>query len=144
MDFKIPDAKTTQEQSKTQEEKLNKIIIERMKYFIPKINNEIKQARDKIDNILNLTVKNDEDLEYELTSDDYDWLEKVGIAVKKQTPEKPIFVNETCNGIKNVYLCPCCKNYLPLRVNNILGVVETHNYCDECGQKIEKIKIDKF
>ena len=57
MDFKIPDAKITQEQSKTQEEKLNKIIIERMKYFIPKINNEIKQTRDKIDNILNLTVK---------------------------------------------------------------------------------------
>lgn len=46
MDFELPDAKTAQEQSKVQEGQLNKIIIERMEYFIPKINNNIKQAID--------------------------------------------------------------------------------------------------
>lgn len=46
MNFELPDAKTAQEQSKTQEGQLNKIIIERMEYFIPKINNNIKQAID--------------------------------------------------------------------------------------------------
>lgn len=46
MDFELPDAKTAQGQTKVQEEKLNKIIIKRMEYFIPKINNNIKQAID--------------------------------------------------------------------------------------------------
>lgn len=46
MDFELPDAKTAQEQSKAQEERLNKIVIERMGYFILKINNQIKQAID--------------------------------------------------------------------------------------------------
>ena len=46
MDFELPDAKTAQEQTKIQEQKLNKIIVERMEYFIPKINNEIKEAID--------------------------------------------------------------------------------------------------
>lgn len=46
MDFELPDAKTAQEQSKIQKQKLNKIIVERMEYFIPKINNDIKEAID--------------------------------------------------------------------------------------------------
>lgn len=49
MDFELPDlldAKIAQEQSRVQEEKLKEIIIERMEYFIPKINNNIKQAID--------------------------------------------------------------------------------------------------
>lgn len=46
MDFELPDAKTAKERSKAQGEELNKIIVERMEYFIPKINNQIKQAID--------------------------------------------------------------------------------------------------
>lgn len=44
MDFELPDAKTAQEQTKIQEQKLNTIITERMEYFIPKINSEIEKA----------------------------------------------------------------------------------------------------
>mgnify|MGYP007130333201 CR=1 FL=1 len=49
MDFELPDlpdAKVAQEQSRVQEEKLKETIIERMGYFILKVNNQIKQAID--------------------------------------------------------------------------------------------------
>ena len=99
-----------------------------------------QKAIDKIDEVLNSTVYNDESLEYEVSSYDFDWLETAKSALEKQIPQKPI--TETVNRGISVsgeydidfnYLCPNC--------NTVVGDYETNDvfykFCPDCGQALD-------
>ena len=78
-----------------------------------------KDALACIEDVLGSTVCYDESLDYELYSDDFDWLEKAKEAVEKQIPKKPVEV-------RNEIVCPTCKI-----------LVGSSPYCRYCGQAIE-------
>lgn len=100
-----------------------------------------KEAIDSINEILNSTVRNDESLEYELTSYDYDWLKAAKSALERQISLKPqekkITVGDT---IYKRYHCPYCKSLLTVRVEDETGFVDNGKYkiyCDNCGQALD-------
>lgn len=87
-----------------------------------------------IDEILDSDYHYDETLGYELTSDDFEWLEEAKKALEKQIPKKPIKKNPICyertkTGQKYYaydYHCPMCDT----KVNK-----EPH-HCP-CGQALD-------
>lgn len=93
----------------------------------------IQETIDKIDEILNVTVKNDESLEYELSSYDYDWLEVAKTNLEKQIPKKPYKIR---GDKQNDYYCSICKCYLGDDMELKYACLQP-KYCQHCGQALD-------
>ncbi len=100
----------------------------------------IQKAMDNIEEILCSFVRDDNSIDYELDTDDFNWIEMAKSALEKQIPKKPI--TETVNrgisasgeyDIDFNYLCPNC--------NTVVGDYETNDvfykFCPECGQALD-------
>lgn len=89
-----------------------------------------KEAIKCVEDVLNSDYHYDESLGYQLTSDDFEWLEKAKEALGKQIPKKPEKYAIDNNGYM-IYDCECpnCK--------------KSHRelypfaYCGHCGQAID-------
>ena len=89
----------------------------------------LKEATKCINNVLNSDYHYDESLGYQLTSDDFEWLELAVEAIEKQTPKKPEFEGE-------YYVCPVCRVYQETSEGN-------PPYCINCGQRILMTELKK-
>ena len=69
-----------------------------------------KDVIECIRNILSSDYNYDETIGYQLTSDDFEWLEKAKEAVEKQIPKRPYLDND--NGIYEKEYCPTCHRSL--------------------------------
>lgn len=93
----------------------------------------LQKAIDKIDAVLNSTVYNDESLEYQLTTDDCDWLEIAKSALEKQIPKKPY---KTKEHKQNDWYCSICKCYLGDDMELKYACLQP-KFCEHCGQRID-------
>lgn len=97
----------------------------------------IQKAIANIDEVLNSTLNYADTLNYQLTTDDYDWLEIAKSALEKKIAKKPTAHKVDVPKIKvgngffgkgtTVYRCPCC-NELISRICDC---------CYKCGQAID-------
>jgi len=92
-----------------------------------------QKAIECIDEVLCATVHYDETLEYELTTDDIEWLKMAKKALEKLILQKPILlplVFETEDGEKySLVQCSTCKGIF---ANN-----KEIKSCPFCGQKLD-------
>lgn len=96
-----------------------------------------KEAIANIEEVLNSTLNYDDTLNYQLTTDDCDWLEIAKSALEKQTPKKPIINKENINNVNyKVYMCPCCKKQIIKKIDRDIFVGKIPYYCDDCGQAL--------
>ena len=88
----------------------------------------IKKAISCIDDVLNSDYHYDETIGYELTSDDFEWLEEAKKALEKRIPVKPI-------GRHTSYKCPVCDR----RVRSGKGSSSrgVDHFCQRCGQALD-------
>jgi hypothetical protein len=86
-----------------------------------------EEAINCIDDVLNSDYHYDESLGYQLTSDDFEWLEKSKKALEKQIPKKPrIDADEwTC--------CPECDSTFKI----FDSFNKRNRYCGNCGQALD-------
>lgn len=91
-----------------------------------------REAIDNINEILNSTVENDESLEYELTSYDYDWLKAAKSALEKQTSLKPRRKEYDFSDF--TIACPKCGSAI---INTFSSAKYNPNYCSYCGQALD-------
>lgn len=88
-----------------------------------------EEAIKCIEDVLNSDYYYDESLGYQLTSNDFEWLEKTKEALKKQIPKKAIKTSDEYyhdGRHEPDYECPVCGNPY---VNDC--------YCSCCEQKID-------
>ena len=78
-----------------------------------------RKAVECIDAVLNSEYHYDESLGYQLTSDDFEWLEEAKKALEKQIPKKPINTGREI-------VCPTCET-----------LVGSRPYCGYCGQMLD-------
>lgn len=78
-----------------------------------------EEAVKCIEDVLNSDYYYDESLGYQLTSDDFEWLEKAKEGLKKQIPKKP---SETDKA-----RCICCA----------CVVKRDERFCKNCGQALK-------
>lgn len=79
-----------------------------------------EEAIKCIDDVLSSDYHYDETLGYQLTSDDFEWLETAKSALEKQIPKKPNIYN------KFERHCECG------------AILKTYqNYCNDCGQALD-------
>jgi len=78
-----------------------------------------EEAIKRIDNVLSSTYNYDESLGYQLTSDDFEWLEKAKATFEKQIPKKPVWH-------KYALRCSCCDTQ-----------IMRGSHCYGCGQAID-------
>ena len=78
-----------------------------------------EEAIKQIDDVLSSDYHYDETLGYQLTSDDFGWLEKSKKALEKQIPKKP-------RKTRTEIVCPTCAT-----------LVGSSPYCRYCGQAID-------
>lgn len=93
-----------------------------------------KEAIKCIDDVMDSTYNYDETIDYQLTSDDFDWLEKAKEALEKQIPKKPI--------IKpwSPATCPSCGEELSISLGDGYykhGVHLTHCPNLKCLQQLD-------
>lgn len=87
-----------------------------------------QKAIECIDEVLCATVHYDETLEYELTTDDTEWLEMAKEALEKQISKRPHNIKTAPSDCYISYGdCPCCN----------ADVFEYQHYCIDCGQKLD-------
>lgn len=100
----------------------------------------LQKAIANIDEVLNSTLNYDDTLDYQLTTDDCDWLEIAKSALEKQVFLKPLKQKITVgNTIYKRFHCPYCKSLLAVRVDDETGFVDSGKhmtYCDNCGQAL--------
>lgn len=102
-----------------------------------------QKAIANIDEVLNSTLNYDDTLDYQLTTDDCDWLEAAKSVLEKQIPKKPTAHKVDIPKIKvgngffekgtTVYRCPCC-NELISRICDC---------CYKCGQALDWSEVKK-
>lgn len=88
-----------------------------------------EEAIKCIEDVLNFAYHYDESLDYQLTSDDFEWLEKAKETLEKQIPKKP----ERDEEYPLSRVCPRCRGYL----GNVQFVSNNYRYCQWCGQAID-------
>ena len=94
---------------------------------------EHKEAIKCIDNVLSSEYHYDETLGYQLTSDDFEWLEMAKTALKKQMPKKPLKeIKESENYCS--MKCPSC-NYMFWDTDDWTRYEP--KICPDCGQVID-------
>ena len=82
-----------------------------------------------IDAVLDSDYHYDESLGYQLTSDDFEWLEKAKETLEKQIPQKP----KQDKGYPPGRVCPRCHGYL----GNVQFISNNYLYCSRCGGAID-------
>ena len=90
---------------------------------------EKREAINCINDVLNSEYHFDESLGYQLTSDDFEWLEEAKKALEKQIPKRPIedaYYNEPA-------VCPNCGG----NIANQCDYDYQFQYCHYCGQKLD-------
>ena len=90
---------------------------------------KIQEAINCIDDVLNSDYHYDESLGYQLTSDDFEWLEKAKEELEKQVPKRPIedgYYDEPA-------VCPNCGCNVVKFVDNYCSI----QFCHFCGQKFD-------
>lgn len=86
------------------------------------------EAIKSIEDVLNSEYHYDESLGYQLTSDDFEWLEKAKEVLEKQIPKKPLIEKDKVMFGIVCGNCPVCHS----------AVYSTTNlYCHICGQSID-------
>lgn len=81
------------------------------------------EAIEKIDEVLESEYNFDETLGYQLTSNDFEWLEKAKQALEFRLPEKPI---QSDFGVC-LFRCPSCND----------GLLDDSRCCPNCGQRLD-------
>lgn len=92
-----------------------------------------QKAIANIDEVLNSTLNYDDSLDYQLTTDDCDWLEIAKSALEKQIPKKPY---KTKEHKQNDWYCSTCKCYLGDDMGLQYACLQP-KFCEHCGQKID-------
>lgn len=85
-----------------------------------------QEAINCIDDVMNSEYHFDESLGYQLTSDDFEWLEEAKKALEKQIPKR-VKSYKTFGG------CPVCGYVLNFELVNKYGI----KHCPECGQALD-------
>lgn len=92
-----------------------------------------EEAIECINEVLISDYLYDESIDYQLTSYDFDWLDKAKEALEKQMPKKPVYKDELFLGKPcKVPYCPTCGDSWN---GNEYG--ECMKYCWDCGQAID-------
>ena len=86
-----------------------------------------EEAIKCIEDVLNSDYHYDESLGYQLTSDDFEWLEKAKGALEKQISQKPRTTIHGTTDYNVTCKCRSCRCF----------VNTTDNYCRTCGQAID-------
>ena len=86
----------------------------------------VEEAVKSIDDVLNSDYYYDESIGYQMTSDDFEWLEKSKEALEKQIPKEPTICDD------DVFICPTCKTYI-----FVSDEFESHKFCLNCGQALD-------
>jgi len=93
-----------------------------------------EEAIKCISEVLNSEYHYDESLGYEMTSYDFDWLEKAKEALEKQIPRTPDYEgdghDDNGNIIYDTGYCPNCRYVFETDY-------ESAKYCPECGQALD-------
>lgn len=87
----------------------------------------VEDAIKSIDDVLNSDYHYDESIGYQMTSDDFEWLEKSKEALEKQIPKK------LCTDNEGWYCCPNCGETFKL----FDEFMKPNKYCGRCGQTID-------
>ena len=87
-----------------------------------------EEAMKCIEDVLDSDYHYDESLGYQLTSGDFEWLEKAKEALEKQIPQKPRITLHGTTDYNTTCKCRSCGSF----------VNTTDNYCRTCGQAIER------
>ena len=89
--------------------------------------NEIIKAIESINDILTAVVHYDESIDYQLTTDDTDWLETAKWALERATP-KFVTCPKGFQGYRDTrYYCPNCNK--PTK--------QHEDFCHKCGQAVK-------
>ena len=95
------------------------------------------EAINCIDDVLNSEYHYDESLGYQLTSDDFEWLEKSKEALEKQMPKR---IEEQTEDDREFidYVCPNCKTTLQQKMKGATRtIIYKYKYCIFCGQALD-------
>ena len=95
------------------------------------------EAIKYIDDVLNSDYHYDESLGYELTSDDFEWLEKAKQELEKGTSKH---IEEQTEDDREFidYVCPNCKTTLQQKMKGATRtMIFKYKYCHWCGQKLD-------
>ncbi|MBR6603752.1 MAG: hypothetical protein IKK94_07030 [Clostridia bacterium] len=95
------------------------------------------EAINCIDDVLNSEYHYDESLGYQLTSDDFEWLEKSKDALEKQMPKH---IEEQTEDDREFidYVCPNCKTTLQQKMKGATRTtIYKYKYCIFCGQSLD-------
>ena len=86
-----------------------------------------QEAIDRINDVLNSEYHFDETIDYQLTSDDFEWLEMARAALEQITP-KFVLCPKGFQGIRDTrFYCPACKSLTRQR----------EIFCHKCGQAVK-------
>lgn len=105
-----------------------------------------KTAIERIEEVLSSEVHYDESIEYQLTTDDVDWLEASKTALQKQKPMKPNLVyGEKTNthryGRLISFHCPSCGRFIVAMYETDVerggGISNDLRGCSKCLQAID-------
>ncbi len=92
----------------------------------------VEEAIKSIDDVLNSDYYYDESIGYQMTSDDFEWLEKSKKALEKQMPKKPTLRD------KYYFYCPCCNEDLAIQEEDMsIYSMTPPKYCLHCGQALD-------
>ena len=95
------------------------------------------EAINCIDDVLNSEYHYDESLGYQLTSDDFEWLEKSKEALEKQIPKHIEEQTEEDRGFID-YVCPNCKTTLQQKMKGATrATIYKYKHCIFCGQSLD-------
>lgn len=98
------------------------------------------EAIERIDEVLESEYRFDETLGYQLTSDDFEWLEKAKQALEKQIPKKPLVKIHRYIGsdddFTSQYYCPVCNILITNEDTNGFYAGRKQKHCD-CGQALD-------
>lgn len=101
-----------------------------------------KETIERIDDILSADVHYDESIEYQLTTDDVDWLEEAKKVLEKRISQKVIEQTEEDREFID-FVCPSCKTTLQQKIKTCFSqryfknTIYKYKFCLHCGQALD-------